>query len=131
MMDEETQGPTPESKALRSSSVETLKRSLQYYLEYEPEFVAMFFPRMAERGYVVRSDAGEMTHRQADALCPLLLDSVRYFERQDAKERSKQVRSSDPVQGPTAGLSEFGRKAQLWSDALRDLCEVFGLQAPA
>jgi hypothetical protein len=129
MPEEESPGIGTGERVLRSSSTETLKRALQYYLEYEPVFVKMFFPLMAERGYVVRADVGQMTARQADALLPLLVDSVRYFERQEAKETKRMNLSTTRPEG-SAIVSEVGRKAKLWTDAARDLCEVFDLRFP-
>lgn len=108
----------------------TLKRALQYYLEYEREFMTIFFPRVAERNYVSLADVAELTHRQADALRPLLADSVRYFRRQERKGPSRgelvpETVSTDPLEN-----SELERKERLWADALRQLCESFGLPDP-
>jgi hypothetical protein len=101
----------------------TLKRALQYYLEYEREFVALFFPRITERSYVTLADVSELTARQADALRPLLADSVRYFRRQEEKELAR-------LAGASSASSEVARKAELWADALREMCASFKLSDP-
>jgi hypothetical protein len=108
----------------------TLKRALQYYLEYEREFVTLFFPRIAERNYVTLADVAEMTPRQADALRPLLADSVRYFRR---KEEQEPARPSPPLYGTPGAAdptTDLARKARLWADALRELCASFELSDP-
>lgn len=108
----------------------TLKRALQYYLEYESEFVRVFFPRVAERNYVSLADIAEMTHRQADALRPMLADSVRYFRRQDRKVPSREDTASRAPATDSLENPDLARKERLWTDALRQLCESFGLVDP-
>jgi hypothetical protein len=115
---------------LGPETTSTLKRALQFYLEYEPEFIATFFPRIAERNHVTMTDVADLTPRQADALRPLLADSVRYFRRTEEKQAA---RASPPPGGtarPPAPSSETLRKAQWWADALGELCESFGLSNP-
>jgi len=108
----------------------TLKRALQYYLEYEHEFVALFFPRIAERNYVTLTDVADLTPRQADALRPLLADSVRYFRRKEEKEPARPSPSSLGTASAADPATDLARKAQLWADALRELCASFELRDP-
>ncbi len=124
----ESAGP-PEAPSRRfgTETSGSLKRALQYYLEYERPFVEMFFPRIAERNYVTLLDVSGLTERQADALRPLLADSVRYFRRQEEKERGRTPRSSREPAEPGAGSPS---KAQRWADALREMCRSFGLDDP-
>jgi hypothetical protein len=108
----------------------TLKRALQYYLEFEREFVVMFFPRIVERGYVTLADVTDLTPRQADALRPLLADSVRYFRRQEEKERGSRPPTPGGPAATSAVNSEVSRKAQLWAEALQEMCASFELSDP-
>jgi hypothetical protein len=108
----------------------TLKHALQYYLEYEREFVGMFFPRIVERNRVNWADVSELTARQADALRPLLADSVRYFRRQADKERSRSEPPFRDRHGSDPVPAEGSRKADLWASALKELCDSFQLSDP-
>jgi hypothetical protein len=115
---------------LRVESKRTLKHALQYYLEFEPEFAWSSFPEVVQRGYVSSSDIERITEAQAQSLVPMLADSVRYFTRRDKKERAKDPATIDGDSGDLGCASEFAYKAQLWSDALRNLCDAFGLDCP-
>lgn len=108
------------------STADTLLRALQYYLQYEPEFVALFFPDVAARKQVLPSDVEGLTWRQADALRPLLTDSVLYFRRQLEKGPGRSPPGEDPGSEPDA----LRRKEALWTTALRDLCAAYGLEFP-
>jgi hypothetical protein len=105
----------------------TLKHALQYYLEYEREFVALYFPRIAERNYVTLTDVTQLSERQAEALRPLLADSVRYFRR---REGHRTPPSSDRPHAAPSTNPEAARKAELWAAALRELCASFELEDP-
>jgi hypothetical protein len=108
----------------------TLKRALQYYLEYEREFVSLYFPRIAERNYVTLSDISDMSDHQADALRPLLADSVRYLRRKEEKGEARAPPSPDGLHAPSSATAEVARKAQLWAAALQELCARFQLADP-
>ena len=124
-------GPAPgPGPRLGAEALATLMRVLQYYLEYEREFVTMFFPEIVERGYVASSDVAELTARQADALRPLLADSVRYFRRQEAKQPSRRTPSTLEPTRDDAERSSTSKKARLWANALQELCLSFGLRNP-
>ncbi len=109
-----------------SGTADTLLRALQYYLEYEPEFVGLFFPDVASRNQVLPSDVDGITWRQADALRPLLADSVLYFRRQLGKGPGR----VPPGEGARAEAEALRRKEALWTAALRDLCSAYGLDFP-
>jgi hypothetical protein len=121
----------PAADPLRADSKNTLKHALQYYLEYERDFSVMYFPEMVQRGYVSWSDVERLTSRQAGALAPLLADSIRYFTRQDERERAKHPPAAERDPDDPDAETEFGRKAEIWSEALRDMCAAFGLPYPS
>lgn len=130
-MTSEQGGPTPQPRVrFGPETTGTLKRALQYYLEYEREFVALYFPRIAEREYVTLTDVSELTAHQADALRPLLADSVRYFRRKEEKEEHRTPPSPDGVPTAPAVSQDVARKTQLWAAALEELCALFELENP-
>ncbi len=108
------------------STADTLLRALQYYLRYEPEFVALFFPDVAARKQVLVSDVVGITWRQADSLRPLLADSVLYFRRQLAKGPGRASSDSSARSEEDA----LRRKEVLWTTSLRELCTEYGLDFP-
>jgi hypothetical protein len=130
MASESIEGRGASATTLRLESKGTLKHALQYYVEFEPKFSETFFPDAARRGYVVWSDVEQLSARQADALRPMLADSIRYFSRHDERSSVRSLEPGGPDSTPSAGSSELGRKAQLWTDALRDLCVAFDLDFP-
>jgi hypothetical protein len=115
---------------LRVESKRTLKHALQYYLEFEPEFAWTSFPEMVQRGYVSSLDIERLTEAQAQSLLPMLADSIRYFQRREKRERAKSPPQSDGGPSEPGAVNELAYKAQLWSDAFRNLCDAFGLDCP-
>jgi hypothetical protein len=127
---DETRTTEQKGTLLRPSTIGILKRALAYYLEYERDFVGVFFPKVAARKYVTWADLFELTDRQADAMRPIVVDSIYHFRRQDGRERNKNVDLLARTPLDPGFVSEYARRADLWTDALRDLCEVYGLKSP-
>ena len=121
----------PRYGVLRPDSKLTLKHALQYYLEFEPDFVMTFFPDMLGRGYVSWGDVERLSRSQAESLAPMLADSIRFFGRRIRKERGSDEGFARPGKRDAVTMDELDRKSRLWSEALRDLCEVWGLDIPA
>lgn len=115
---------------LRPSSVGVLRQSLNFYLHKERDFVDVYFPEIARRGYATWHDVFELTDRQADALRPIMSDSVEHFRRQDARERNRNVNLLTREVLDPEFVSGPARKAKYWTEAVRDLCAVYGLDSP-
>ncbi|MGA8302213.1 MAG: hypothetical protein WA691_05945 [Thermoplasmata archaeon] len=124
----ETPPPEQRGRLLRPSTVAVLKQALQHYLEHERDFVDAYFPEVARRGYVTWGDVFGLSDRQADACRPILLESIRHFLKEDARERNRNVHllTREPVDPNFVSFP--ARKAKAWTEALRDLCNVFGLE---
>jgi hypothetical protein len=110
--------------------VGALKDALGFYLEREREFVDVYFPEVSGRGYVVWGDVFGLSERQADALRPIVVESVRHFWRQDGRDKNRSVNLLTRMPEDPSFVSYHARKAKFWTAALRDLCTVFGLESP-
>jgi hypothetical protein len=117
-------------KLLRPSTTGVLKQSLNHYLAKERDFVGVYFPLIAVRGYATYDDAFQLTDTQADALRPILSESIAHFFKEDGREKNRNVGLLDRKAVEPNFESRSAKKAKLWTEALRDLCTVFGLESP-
>lgn len=126
----DTETTEQKGRLLRPSSVGVLKEALHHYLVHDRDFVDVYFPEVASRGYPDWGDVFGLNDLQADALRPIMVESVRYFWKQDAKEKNRNVNllTREPID--PAFVSFHARKAKYWTEALRDLCSVYGLESP-
>ena len=117
-------------KLLRPGSQGVLKQALNSYLAHEPVFVGVYFPIAVARGYATYGDVFDLTDLQADALRPIMAESVTHFLKEDGRERNRNVGLIDRLPVDPNFVSRAAKKAKLWTEALRDLCGVYGLESP-
>lgn len=117
-------------RALRPSTQGVVKQAIQYYRAHEPDFVAAYFPNVTARGYASFGDVFDLTDLQADALRVILVESIRQFGKEVARDRNRNVHLVDRTPLDPSFVSPAERKSKLWTEALRDLCGVFGLEFP-
>ena len=115
---------------LQPSSRGVLKQAIQHYRENDREFADVYFPDVTARGYVTWGDVFGATDLQADALRPIMVESIRHFWKQDGKEKNRCVNLLTREPEDPNFVSYYARKAKYWTAALRDLCKVFGLESP-
>jgi hypothetical protein len=120
----------PRGHQLRPSTVGVLKRALNLYRQWEPDFVAAYFPRVAERGDARMEDIFELDDQQADALRPIMAESIQYFWKQDGRDKNRNLNLLTHQPEDPSFVSFHARKAKYWTEAIRDLCRVFGLESP-
>jgi hypothetical protein len=117
-------------RLLRPSSAGVIKQALNHYLRLEPDFAAAYFPLVQARGYSNYDDVFEIDDNQVDALRPLMTESILHFLKEDGRERNRNVNLIDRRLIDDGFESRAAKKAKLWTEALRDLCSVFGLESP-
>lgn len=127
---EDQQTTERKGKLLRPATTGVLKQSLNHYLARERDFVGVYFPIVASRGYATYDDVFQLTDEQADALRPILAESITHFYKEDARERNRSIGLLDRRPLDPSFESRAAKKAKLWSDALKDLCTAFGLDSP-
>jgi hypothetical protein len=115
---------------LRPSTVGVLKQALSWYLQWEREFVEVYFPRVTARGYVTWGDVFAIGDAQADALRPIMVESIHHFWKLDGRERNRNVNLLTHEPEDPRFVSFYARKAEYWTGALRDLCSTFDLKSP-
>jgi hypothetical protein len=107
-----------------------LRQALQIYRAGDPDFVGEYFPNVASRGYSTYDDVFSTDARQAEALVPILEGSIHRFLVQDGRERGRNTHLLERTPLDPNFESSFAKKAKMWTDALRDLCHVYGLSSP-
>lgn len=117
-------------KLLRPGNQGVIKQALNSYLAHEPDFAGVYFPNAVARGYATYGDVFDLTDLQADALRPIMAESVAHFLKEDGRERNRNVGLIDRQPIDTDFVSRAAKKAKLWTEALRDICSVFGLESP-
>jgi hypothetical protein len=117
-------------RPLRPSTIGVLKEALQHYLARERDFVDAYFPEVAERGYTKWGDLFGLTDDQADALRPIMVESIHHFWRQDGAEKNRRVNLLNREPDDPGFVSFPARKAKFWTEALRDLCRVYAMECP-
>lgn len=117
-------------KLLQPSTAGILKQALGQYLAHERDFVDEYFPEVALRGYSTYGDVFGLTVRQADALRLSLVESIRHFRKQAGRDVARNTHLLTRESEDPNFVSFHERKAKLWTEALRDLCKVFGLESP-
>ncbi len=115
---------------LQPSSVGVCRDALNFYLQRERDFIDVYFPEVSGRGYATWADVFGLSPRQADALRPIMSESIRHFWKQDGRERNRNTNLLTRERIDPDFISYFARKASYWTDALRDVCRVFGLASP-
>ena len=115
---------------LKPSTVGVLKDALSFYLQGNLDFMDVYFPQISSRRHVVWGDVFALSATQADALRPIMVESIRHFLKQDARDRNRNVSLLTRALEDPEFVSFHGRKAKYWTDALRDLCQTFGLESP-
>jgi hypothetical protein len=125
-------GETTEQKGklLRPATTGVLKQALNHYLAKERDFVGVYFPLIVARGYSTYDDVFQLTEDQADALRPIMAESIAHFYKEDGRERNRNVGLLDHRPVEQGFESRAAKKAILWTGALRDLCSVYGLESP-
>ncbi len=116
-----------EPKELRPGTVETIRTLLAKQREFQPSWLERYFPGIPQRGSVEYADIEQMTPRQADAMRHNLIEQIIYAKRQIRKIRG---RGSPTAREEDSDDTEWPVRAQLYDEALRDLCETFGLRYP-
>jgi hypothetical protein len=117
-------------RLLQPASQGVLKQVLQHCLAREPDFAAEYFPLVKIRGYATYGDVFELSDRQADALRPIMAESVHYFLKLDGRERNRNINPFTRAEVDPSYVSFPARKAKFWADAARDVCRVYGLESP-
>jgi hypothetical protein len=107
-----------------------VKEVLGIYKNREPDFMGVYFPVVTARGYPLYGDVFDLTAVQADALLPLMAESIRHFWRLDGRERNRSVNLLTREPMDSEHVSYYAKKALTWTEALRTLCSTFGLQSP-
>lgn len=130
--DERADGETTEQKGrlLRPSTVGVLKQALEHYLQHNRDFVDVYFPEIASRGYAAWGDIFGISDRQADALRPIMVESIRHFWKEDGRDKNRNVNLLTREPEDPNFVSYHARKAKYWTEALRDMCEVYEIQSP-
>jgi hypothetical protein len=125
-------GETTEQKGklLRPATTGVVKQALNHYLAKERDFVGVYFPLVGSRGYAAYDDVFQLNDVQADALRPIMAESIAHFWKEDGRERNRNVGLIDRQPIDPKFESRAAKKAKLWTEALRDLCQVFGLESP-
>ena len=102
-----------------------LRQALQFYRASDPDFVGEYFPNVISRGHSAYDDVFSMDQRQAEALVPMLEDSVHYFRVRAAKDQNRNVDllTRKPIDARYESFNEA--KAKTWDRALKDLRQVF------
>lgn len=127
----EDQSPTEQKgKLLRGSTQGVLRQALNHYLAKERDFVGVYFPSVVSRGYATYDDVFQLTEAQADALRPIMAESIAHFYKEDGRERNRNVGLIDREPIDPTFESRAAKKAKLWIEALRDMCGVFGFESP-
>jgi hypothetical protein len=117
-------------RRLRPMTAGVLRQALQFYRAGDPDFVGEYFPNIAARGYSTYDDVFSTDARQAEALVPILEASIRRFLFQDGRERSRNTHLLERTPIDPNFESGFAKRARMWTEALRDLCQVYGLPCP-
>lgn len=136
-VDEEDSGPAPEpapctprGRQLRPSTASVLKRALNLYLQWEPDFIEAYFPRVTKRGEARLGDIFDLDDQQADALRPVMAESIQYFWKQAGRDKTRNLHLLTHEPEDPTFVSYHARKAKYWTEALRDLCAVFAFESP-
>jgi hypothetical protein len=122
--------PFDRGKQLQPSTVGVLKQALGQYLRNERDFVDVYFPDTSGRGYASWGDVLGLSDRQADALRLIMVDSIHYFRKQAARDQARNVHLLTRAKEDPNFVSFHAKRANYWTEALRDLCGVFGLESP-
>lgn len=112
-------------RRLKPMTAGILRQALQLYRARDPDFVGEYFPNVIARGYSAYDDVFSMDLRQAEALVPILEDSVRYFRTRAAKDQNRNVDllTRKPLDPDFESINEV--KAKAWFGALKDLRPVY------
>lgn len=124
----ETDNRAPGEK-LRASTVEALKEDLERQKAFGAQFLERYFPEIVSRGSIDYSDIDRMTPRQADAMVYSLARSIRQFKKDAGRQRARGVALLKEENGEDEG-EQYEIKARQYAAAVRDLCAVFGIEAP-
>ncbi len=124
--------PTTEQKGilLRPATTGVLRQALNHYLAKERDFVGVYFPNVVARGYASYDDVFQLSDDQADALRPILAESITHFHVQAGREEARNTHLTQRTPIDESFVPRAARKANLWTDALKNLCETFGLEPP-
>jgi hypothetical protein len=114
---------------LRASTVEALKEDLERQKAFGAQFLERYFPEITARGSVDYSDIDHLTPHQADAMAYSLARSIRQFKKDAGRQRARGVTLLKEENGEDEG-EQYEIKARQYAAAVRDLCTVFGLEAP-
>lgn len=115
-------------RSARASTIEVIRDHLEFKRAKEFAFIERYFPSVADRGSLEYADIEGMDERQADVLAYDMGKAVRYFRSRNQVQRagiaqfSKEDAESEP--------SPFSIKARQYTVALRELCNVYGLECP-
>lgn len=125
-------GETTEQKGtlLRPATTGVVRQALNHYLAKERDFMGAYFPLIVARGYATFDDVFQLSADQADALRPIMAESIAHFHKEAGREEARNVHLTERTPIDPAFVPRGTRKAKLWTEALRNLCEVFGLEHP-
>jgi hypothetical protein len=115
---------------LRPATTGVVKQALSHYLAKERDFTRVYFPLIIARGYPNYDDVFQLSDAQADALRPIMAESILHFHKEAGREEKRNIRLIDREPEDPTFEPRAAKKAKLWTEALRDLCSVFGLEAP-
>ena len=122
--------PDDRGKQLRPSTVGVLKQALEHYLRDNRDFLDVYFPDTSGRGYVTWGDVLGLSDLQADALRPIMVESIHHFWKQDGREQARNVHLLTRQKEDPNFVSVHAKKARYWTQALQELCGVFRLESP-
>ena len=114
---------------LKPSTSEVAKEDLGRQLAFQAPFVPRHFPEVAQRGRVEYRDIDYMTKEQADAMVYSLAKSVRSFKKGGHQRAVPGLGLLEPEEAEDK-TDRYEIKAKQYVAALRDLCQVFGLESP-
>jgi len=111
--------------------VETIRGQLEFQRWHDPSWFAYHFPGIADRGTAVSyADVEAMSNREIDSVRQLLANKILYGRKIVWKRKARSVNFAGQAEANGPADDEWPIRLRQLEDALRDLCERYGLPYP-